>query len=86
MRIVRNALLLQIMEDEEHQLETVLFKLLDIPDEEEDEDELEGIDEEQQQEQPERDSKMSSGNNGGADGESVEGDGENKSQGGGQEE
>ena len=49
-RIVRNALLLQIMEDEEHQLETVLFKLLDIPDEEEDEDELEGIDEEQQQE------------------------------------
>ena len=65
------------MEDEENQLESVLFKLLDIPDEEEDEDELEGIDEEQQ-EYPERDSKMSSGNNN-LDGESVEGDGENKS-------
>ena len=46
-RIVRNALLMQVMEDEENKLETVLFKLLDIPDEEEDEDELEGIDEEQ---------------------------------------
>ena len=68
---------MQVMEDEENQLESVLFKLLDIPDEEEDEDELEGIDEEQQ-EYPERDSKMSSGNNG-LDGESVEGDGENKS-------
>lgn len=45
-RIVRNALLIQVMEDEENKLETVLFKLLDIPDEEEDEDELEGIDEE----------------------------------------
>jgi hypothetical protein len=42
-RIVKNALLMQVMEDEENQLETVLFKLLDIPDEEEDEDELEGI-------------------------------------------
>ena len=29
-------------------LESVLFKLLDIPDEEEEEDELEGIDEENQ--------------------------------------
>jgi len=46
-RIVRNALLMQVMEDEENKLETVLFKLLDIPDEEEDEDELEGIDKEQ---------------------------------------
>ena len=45
-RIVRNALLMQVMEDDENKLETVLFKLLDIPDEEEDEDELEGIDEE----------------------------------------
>jgi len=34
------------MEDEENQLESALFKLLDIPDEEEDDDEIEGIDEE----------------------------------------
>jgi hypothetical protein len=46
-RIVKNALLMQVIEDEENQLESVLFKLLDIPDEEIDEDELEGIDEEQ---------------------------------------
>jgi hypothetical protein len=43
-RIVRNAMLMQIQEDDENQLESALFKLLDIPDEEEDEDELEGID------------------------------------------
>lgn len=42
-RIVKNALLMQILEDEENQLEYALFKLLDIPDEEEDEDDLEGI-------------------------------------------
>lgn len=79
-RIVRNALLMQVMEDEENQLESVLFKLLDIPDEEEDEDELEGIDEEQQDHQ-ERDSKMSNGHGaGGMDGDSVEGEGgENRS-------
>lgn len=78
-RIVKNAQLMQVMEDEESQLESVLFKLLDIPDEEEDEDELEGIDEEQQDYQ-ERDSKMSSGGGAGMDGDSVEGEGENKSQ------
>lgn len=45
-RIVKNALLMQIMEDEEKCLEEVLFKLLDIPDEEESsQEELEGIDE-----------------------------------------
>lgn len=80
-RIVRNALLMQVIDNDEKQVESVLFKLLDIPDEEEDDDEIEGIDEDQQQQDyPERDSKMSSGHNGGMDGESVEGDGENKSQ------
>lgn len=79
-RIVRNALLMQVIENDESQVESVLFKLLDIPDEEEDEDEIEGIEEEQQQDQPDRDSKLSSGQNGGMDGESVEGEGENKSQ------
>jgi hypothetical protein len=48
-KIVRNAQLLQVMEDEENQLESALFKLLDIPDEEEDEDEIEGIEEDQQE-------------------------------------
>jgi hypothetical protein len=42
-RIVRNAMLMQIIEDDEKQLESALFKLLDIPDEEEDEDEIEGL-------------------------------------------
>ena len=81
-RIVRNALLMQVIENDESQVESVLFKLLDIPDEEEDEDEIEGIDDDQaQQDQPERDSKLSSGQNGGMDGESLEGgEGENKSQ------
>ena len=72
---------MQVIDNDESQVESVLFKLLDIPDEEEDEDEIEGIDEDQaQQDQPERDSKLSSGQNG-MDGESVEGgEGENKSQ------
>jgi hypothetical protein len=57
----------------------VLFKLLDIPDEEEDEDELEGIDEEQQ-DQHDRESRMSGHN---LDGDSIEGgDGDSKSQAG----
>ena len=43
-KIVKNARLIEIIEDEDG-LETVLFKLLDIPDEEEDEDEMEGLDE-----------------------------------------
>lgn len=42
-RIVKNAQLLEILEDEENQLEFALFKLLDIPDEEEEEDEPEGL-------------------------------------------
>ena len=83
-KIVRNAQLLQVMEDDEEQLEGVLFKLLDIPDEEEDDDELEGIDEEHQDQQ-DRDSKMSSGGLG-MDGESVEGgDLDTKSQNGQEE-
>lgn len=42
--IVTNAKLIEIIEDEEG-LEAVLFKMLDIPDEEEDEDEIEGLEE-----------------------------------------
>lgn len=72
-RIIRNAQLLSIQEDEENQLESVLLKLLDIPDEEEDDDEIEGLDEEQQQDH-ERDSKMS-GVGLGMDGDSIEGEG-----------
>jgi hypothetical protein len=67
-RIVRNALLMQITEDEENSIDYVLFKLLDIPDEEEDEDELEGIEEKSEHD---RDSRIS-GMNG--EGESMEGD------------
>jgi|TARA_B110000285_G_scaffold154623_1_gene172508 hypothetical protein len=43
--IVTNAKLIEIIEDPEEGLEAVLFKMLDIPDEEEDEDEIEGLDE-----------------------------------------
>ena len=64
-RIVRNTLLMQVIENDESQVESVVFKLLDIPDEEEDEDEIEGVDEDnaaqQLHDQPERDSKLSSG-------------------------
>ena len=64
-RIVRNTLLMQVIENDESQVESVVFKLLDIPDEEEDEDEIEGVDEDnaaqQFHDQPERDSKLSSG-------------------------
>ena len=55
-KIYRNALLMQILEDEENQIDSVLFKLLDIPDEEEEEDELENIEEKSEQD---RDSKLS---------------------------
>ena len=43
--MIRNAQMLEIYEDEENAIEAVLFKLLDIPDEEEEDDELEGIEE-----------------------------------------
>ena len=49
-KIVKNAELLQILEDEENNLEFVLFKLLDIPDEVEEDDEPEGIDEKSEHE------------------------------------
>jgi len=56
---------MQVIENDESQVESVVFKLLDIPDEEEDEDEIEGVDEDnaaqQLHDQPERDSKLSSG-------------------------
>jgi hypothetical protein len=85
-RIVRNAMLMQIIEDDEKQLESALFKLLDIPDEEEDEDEIEGLEDDQQQNNEDRDSKLSSAQHN-QDGESVENvdgngtaSGENKSQ------
>jgi hypothetical protein len=51
---------MQIIEDDEKQLESALFKLLDIPDEEEDEDEIEGLDDDQHQNNEDRDSKLSS--------------------------
>lgn len=39
-RIIKNARLIEILEDDDEGLEAVLFKLLDIPEEEEDEDEM----------------------------------------------
>jgi hypothetical protein len=85
-RVVRNAMLMQIIEDDEQQLDSTLFKLLDIPDEEEDEDEIEGLDDDQQNQNEDRDSKLSSAQHN-QDGESVENvdgnntaSGENKSQ------
>mmetsp|Transcript_29462 Transcript_29462/g.28612 ORF Transcript_29462/g.28612 Transcript_29462/m.28612 type:complete len:126 (+) Transcript_29462:1465-1842(+) len=64
-RIVQNAQLMEINEDEENQIESVIFKLLDIPDEEEEEDELEGM----EQKNEDRDSKVS-----GVEGDSQDGD------------
>ena len=45
MKIIKNAQLMEIYEDDENQIESILLKLLDIPDEEEEDDELEGIEE-----------------------------------------
>jgi hypothetical protein len=44
-KIVKNAKLIEIIEDGDEGLEAVLFKLLDIPDEVEEDEEEEGIDE-----------------------------------------
>jgi len=44
-KIITNAKLMEIIEDPEDGLEAVLFKMLDIPYEEEDEDEIEGLEE-----------------------------------------
>ena len=43
-KIIKNARLIEIEKDDEG-LEAVVFKLLDLPEEEEDEDEIEGIEE-----------------------------------------
>lgn len=43
-RIVKNAKIIEIIEDKDEGLEAVLFKMLDIPDEVEDDDEIEGLD------------------------------------------
>lgn len=67
-RIVHNGLLMEILDDEENEIGSVLFKLLDIPDDEEDDDELEGIEEKSEQE---RDSKISGLN---ADNENIDDD------------
>lgn len=68
-RIVRNALLMEIIEDEENQIESVLFKLLDIPDEEEEEEEpIEGLD---GKNEGDRESRMS-----GMEGDSQDGGGD----------
>ena len=48
---------MQIIEDEENQLESALFKLLDIADDEEEDDELEDVEEKTEQE---RESRMGS--------------------------
>lgn len=74
-RIVKNALLMQILEDEENQIDSVLFKLLDIPDEEEEDDELEGIDNRSEHEKESRQSALN-----GMDGESMDGDMEKSQQ------
>jgi len=65
-RIVRNAQLLELIANEENYLEFALFKLLDIPDEEEEEDEPEGMDQ-----QSEHESRLDSMN---GDGEGLDGD------------
>lgn len=58
-RIVNNALLIQILEDEENKIDSVLFKLLDIPDEEEEEEELvDGVAEKSEQESKHSHSQM----------------------------
>ncbi len=64
---------MEIIEDEENQIESVLFKLLDIPDEEEEEDEPEGMD---NKNDGDRDSRMS----GMGEGDSQDGGAEDKSQ------
>ena len=45
---------MEIFEDEEKCLSSALFKLLDIPDDEEDEDEMEGMDDKSEAERESR--------------------------------
>jgi hypothetical protein len=68
-KIIKNAEIMEISEDDENNLESVLFKLLDIPDEEEDEDELEDLDEKSQKKSSINGSQM----DGSMDGEDEEG-------------
>lgn len=74
---------MQIIENDENNIESVLFKLLDIPDEEEEEDDIEGLEgAAEDNNNDDRESKMSSAQHKeNADGgESIEnGEGENKS-------
>lgn len=55
-RIVRNAQLIEISDDEDHCLQSVLFKKLDIPDDEEDDDEMEGMEDKSEAEKESRQS------------------------------
>ena len=72
-RIIKNTKLIEIIEDGDEGLEAVLFKRLDIPDEEEDEDEIEGIEEKSEG----QGSNMGSGAAGtGEDGSQADEDGE----------
>ena len=73
-RIVTNAKLIEIIEDPEEGLESVLFKMLDIPDEEEDEDEIEGLEEKSEG----QNSNMGSGDAGTGEGGSQAEDGEDE--------
>lgn len=87
-RIIRNAKLLEIIEDDEGKdkgkpdyssegLEAVLFRLLDLPEEEEDEDEIEGIEEKSEG----QGSNMGSGVAGtGEDNSQVDEDGEQEAE------
>jgi hypothetical protein len=70
-QIIRNAKLIEIVEDEEEGLESVVFKMLDIPDEVEEEDDLEGI-----EENSEGQGSMGSGDGGMGEGSMGEEDGE----------
>jgi hypothetical protein len=71
-RIIKNAKLIEIIEDGDEGLEAVLFKRLDIPDEEEDEDEIEGLEEKSEG----QGSNMGSNPAANEDGSQAEDDGE----------
>lgn len=76
-KIIKNAKLIEIIEDGDEGLEAVLFKRLDIPDEEEDEDEIEGLEEKSEG----QGSNMGSGAAGtGEDGSQAEDDGEQEAE------
>ena len=72
-RIEKNAKLIEIIEDPEEGLESVLFKMLDIPDEEEDDDEMDLEEKSEGQ-----NSNMGSGDAGTGEGGSQAEDGEDE--------